>query len=54
MRRKGGLGAARDGRLLVVIHTHTEIDTALALIRIVSARKPTKREAQQYLKGGAS
>lgn len=47
------LGTAADGRLLVVIHTHAEIDGQRVAVRIISARPATKREARQYREGEA-
>jgi len=34
-----------------IIHTHREVSEHEVLIRIISARKATKREQQQYEKG---
>jgi uncharacterized DUF497 family protein len=45
------LGEARDGRLLVVVHTYVEMGTDRAYIRIISARRPTRHEARQYREG---
>jgi len=45
------LGAAKDGRLLVVIHTYRNTDVARVAVRIISARPATKREARQYHDG---
>jgi uncharacterized protein len=42
------IGINRATNLLVVVHTHVEIDHDRAYIRIISARKPTKREKRQY------
>lgn len=42
------LGMDKNGVLLVVIHTFREIDPDNYNIRIISARKATKREARQY------
>jgi hypothetical protein len=36
------------GRLLVVCHTFEEIGRHRGRVRIISARKPTAKEAQQY------
>jgi uncharacterized DUF497 family protein len=47
------LGTANDGRLLVVIHTHDDIDETRAVVRLISARPATKREARQYRDGEA-
>ncbi len=45
------LGKAKNGELLVVIHTFSECDDG-AMIRIVSARKATKHEQYQYKESG--
>ena len=45
------LGQGRDGRLALVVHTFIEIDEDRAAIRIISARRPTKREIRQYEHG---
>lgn len=45
------IGLASSSQLILVVHTHVEIDTENATIRIISARKPTKRETQQYREG---
>jgi uncharacterized DUF497 family protein len=42
------LGLDRAGILLVVCHTYREETETSARVRIVLARKPTKREAKQY------
>jgi len=42
------LGAAQGLKLLLVVHTHVEMNDQTALIRIISARRPTRREAAQY------
>jgi len=39
------LGMSLTGRLLVVVHCYREADS---LVRIISARKATKREARYY------
>lgn len=44
------LGMSYNARLLVVVHCFRESET---LIRIISARKATKTEMEQYAKGGA-
>lgn len=41
------LGISAEARLLVVCHCIRHVDT----IRIISARKATKREARQYRQG---
>jgi uncharacterized protein len=45
------IGQNRDTKLLLVVHTHMEIAEDLAVVRIISARQPTKREARQYEEG---
>lgn len=42
------IGISQNGNLLVVIHAFNEIDNETANIRIISARKATKRELKQY------
>jgi uncharacterized DUF497 family protein len=42
------IGLSRDTNLLVVVHTHVEIDADRIYIRIISARKPSSREKRQY------
>jgi uncharacterized DUF497 family protein len=42
------IGAEANDVLLVVVHTFREIDADTSLIRIISARKPTKEEAHQH------
>ncbi len=42
------LGKDRSGSVLIVIHTFLEISAAECKIRIISARKATKRETRQY------
>ncbi len=42
------IGISHNGNLLVVIHAFNEIDNEIANIRIISARKATKRELKQY------
>ncbi len=42
------IGLNRDRRLLVVVHTHVEITRDHTYIRIISARKPTRRERRDY------
>jgi uncharacterized protein len=45
------LGEAGDGRLVVVVHTYIEHSADRIAVRIISARRPTKREARQYREG---
>ncbi len=42
------LGRSAGGRLLLVVHTHVDIAVDVTLIRIISARRPTRKEAAQY------
>jgi hypothetical protein len=42
------LGKDRQGRVLILVHTFLEISTEECRVRIVSARKATKREIRQY------
>ena len=37
--------------LLLVVHTYVEMSAERAAIRIISARRPTRREARQYENG---
>lgn len=45
------LGRDRSARLLVVCHTYRDETPRSATIRIISARKATRREAKDYEKG---
>lgn len=45
------LGLATGGALMLVVHTYSTIDAQHVLIRIISARHSTKREARQYYEG---
>lgn len=42
------LGETATGHLLVVVHTWNEIDPNPAVVRVISARRPTANEARQY------
>ena len=42
------IGLSRDTNLLLVVHTHMELELDLIYVRFISARKPTKREKRQY------
>jgi hypothetical protein len=44
------LGMDQSDILLVVVHTFHEIEADTATIRLISARKVTRREAQAYHK----
>ena len=42
------IGIDRNGALLVVVHTFQQIDAESCRIRIISARKATRKESKQY------
>jgi hypothetical protein len=42
------VGKDRGGRLLLLVHTFVEVSTEEWEIRIISARKATRREIRQY------
>ncbi|MBI5186291.1 MAG: BrnT family toxin [Nitrospinae bacterium] len=42
------IGIDRNGILLVVIHTFQQLDADCCRIRIISARKTTRKESKQY------
>ncbi|HLH91593.1 MAG TPA: BrnT family toxin [Xanthobacteraceae bacterium] len=42
------LGEVSSGNLLVVVHTWQDIDRDRSLVRIISARRPTRNEARRY------
>lgn len=42
------VGKDEEGRYILVIHAFQEIEPNRALIRIISARRPTKTEIAQY------
>jgi uncharacterized DUF497 family protein len=45
------LGESANGTLIVVVHTWVQTSADHALVRIISARRPTPREARQYKEG---
>ncbi|MCB0264467.1 MAG: BrnT family toxin [Calditrichia bacterium] len=45
------LGQDYSGKLIVVVHTFEELEEADIRIRIISARKATKREVKAYQNG---
>jgi len=45
------LGETSDGTLIVVVHTWLQTSDDHADVRIISARRPTRREARQYREG---
>jgi uncharacterized DUF497 family protein len=42
------IGEAATGNLLVVVHTWADIDADRGMVRIISARRPTRNEVRQY------
>jgi uncharacterized DUF497 family protein len=42
------IGIDRNGVLLVVVHTFQQVDDNSCRIRIISARKATRKESKQY------
>ena len=42
------IGIDRNAILLVVVHTFQQLDTSCCRIRIISARKATRKESKQY------
>ena len=42
------IGIDSNGIILVVVHTFRQVDSDYCKIRIVSARKATKKESKQY------
>lgn len=42
------IGIDRNGILLVVVHTFQQVDADSCRIRIISARKATRKESKQY------
>ena len=42
------VGLSHATRLVLVVHTHVELEADLIYIRIISARPPTKREKRHY------
>jgi uncharacterized protein len=47
------LGLSKPGKLLLVIHTHVEMTADEVLVRIISARRPTRQESRSYEQGSA-
>lgn len=45
------MGRNTAGNLLLVVHTYTELSADRAAIRLISARRPTKREIRSYEDG---
>jgi uncharacterized protein len=42
------LGEGATGKLVLVVHTWSEVPPDRLAIRIISARRPTRNEARQY------
>ena len=42
------IGIDKNGNLLVVVHTFQQLDADSCRIRIISARKATRKELKQY------
>lgn len=42
------LGQTPSGNLLLVVHTWSEVDGDRAMVRIISARRPTRNEVRSY------
>jgi hypothetical protein len=42
------LGRDKRGRVVILIHTFVEVSAEECRVRIISARKATKRETKQY------
>jgi uncharacterized DUF497 family protein len=45
------VGRAANGQILLVIHTFSNTGANSALVRLISARQPTRRERVQYENG---
>jgi hypothetical protein len=45
------IGRNPASNMLLVVHTYLEISAERAAIRIISARRPTRREVRQYESG---
>lgn len=42
------IGVSRATNVLLVVHTYVEVSHDRIYVRLISARKPTKREKRQY------
>lgn len=42
------LGMASSGNLVLVVHTWVEINSDATAVRIISARRPNRKESRQY------
>ena len=45
------LGESANGTLIVAVHTWVQTSADHAFVRIISARRPSRREARQYKEG---
>jgi uncharacterized DUF497 family protein len=45
------MGRNPASNLLLVVHTYIELSVERVAIRIISARRPTRREVRQYDEG---
>jgi uncharacterized protein len=45
------VGRAANGQILLVVHTFSSTGVSSALVRLISARQPTRRERTQYENG---
>ena len=45
------MGESANGALIVAVHTWVQMSADHALVRIISARRPTRHEARQYREG---
>jgi hypothetical protein len=45
------LGRTRADRLTLVVHTYDEVNDGTIAVRVISARRPTRREKREYEKG---
>jgi hypothetical protein len=42
------MGTTSAGNLIVVVHTWAEMDAGRTMVRVISARRPTRKEERQY------
>jgi uncharacterized protein len=45
------LGRTAADRLTLVVHTHDELNDGTIAVRVISARRPTRRETHEYEEG---
>jgi hypothetical protein len=45
------LGSTGSGQLMLVVHTHAQLNDDTIVVRIISARRPTRGEQRQYEEG---